>query len=112
MVICTIMTENKKYNKIHRTVSLEDLSWLKQQEPCIKELWLDCVMAEGFGDRFVAIETNLSDKSFRKAKKALEGRCFEFEAMLELSAAGRGVITGWKVRNLHGTRNREYWSRE
>ena len=106
------MTDNKRYVKPHRTTSLEDYRWLKQQEPCVKELWMDCVMAEGFGDRFVEVETDLSEKSFRKAKKVLEGRCFEFQAILELSNAGRGVITGWKVRNLHGTRNREYWSAE
>ncbi len=71
---------------------------------------MDCVMAEGFGDRLVEVETNLSDKSFRKAKKVLEGHLFEFQAIFELSAAGRGVIIGWKVRNLHGTRNRDYWA--
>ena len=97
---------------MHRTISLEDLRWLKTQEPCVKELWIDCVIAEGFGDRFVDVETDLSEKSFRKAKKALESRFFEFQANLELSAAGRGVITGWKVRNVHGTRNRKYWSEE
>ncbi len=73
---------------------------------------MDCVMAEGFGDRFVEIETTLSEKPFARAKRALDGKLFEFQAVCELSPAGRAMVTGWKVRNLHGTRNREYWSEQ
>jgi hypothetical protein len=109
MVIFTIMAKNKKYVKPHRTNSLEDMEWLMTQEVCVRELWWNCAMAEGFGDRFVEFKTHLSERPFARAKKALEGRLFEFQAICELSPAGRAMVVGWKVRNLHGTRNRKYW---
>ena len=44
------------------------------QLPCVQQLWLDCVAAEQFGKQERKILTNLSDKSFRAAKLALEDK--------------------------------------
>lgn len=85
-------------------VPQEDFEWIAEQDPCVQQLWIECWRAEKFGDRFNSLETELSEKSFRKAKQVLEGVMFEFDAVTNLMASGRAAITGWKVRNLHGSR--------
>ena len=94
----------------HVKVSLEDINWVRSQPPCVQQLWLDCAAAEQFGSQQRALKTSLSKNAFFKAKSALEARgLFEFERIYSLSKAGRGIVVGWKVENLHGYYRKNYW---
>lgn len=85
-------------------VPQEDWDWIADQDPCVQQLWIECWRVEKFGNGFKTLETELSDRSFRKAKKVLEGVLFEFEPIIKVGDSGRAGIVGWKVRNLHGSR--------
>jgi hypothetical protein len=107
MVSFTIMA---RFNIDYRRISVQDFDWLTQQESCVLQLWAECMKAEGYGQHFAEIKVNLSERPFRRAKAALEEQgLFEFEPIFELSQAGRAMVVGWQVRNLHGTKNTEYW---
>ncbi len=94
----------------HVKMSLEDINWIRAQPPCVQQLWLDCVAVEQFGGQQRILESSLCDRFFRRAKTALEERkLFRFEPITQLSPAGRLKITGWKVENLHGYYNKQYW---
>jgi hypothetical protein len=90
--------------------SQEDLDWVAEQEPCVQQLWLDCVRVEKYGEHFNVVKSKLSRNSFTKAKNILEEQgLFEFEPIQKQSQAGRWQVLGWKVRNLHGSKNENYW---
>jgi len=80
-----------------------DWHWIASQDPCVKDLWIDCWKAEKFGESFARLETKVSKNSWTKAKAALS-HLFEFRPLQKQSAAGRWQIEGWEVRNLHGSK--------
>jgi hypothetical protein len=96
--------------RTYTKVSDEDWDWFVQQKPSAQQLWGECMRAERFGEKFYKLETRLSENSFYEAKKALEGKLFEFQPIQKLTKNGRYKITGWKVRNLHGSNVHAYWN--
>jgi len=96
--------------KPHCKVSIEDIDWIRNQPPCVQQLWLDCIAAEQFGGAEHTLETNLSHNAFKKAKKLLEEKgLFSFKEVFERKDSTRAKITGYRVKNLHGYYNKAYW---
>ena len=96
--------------KLHCKISIEDINWVRQQPPCVQQLWLDSVAAEQFGGTAHKLETNLTYKSFQKAGVALSAQgLFQFEEVFGRLPSGRPGLIGHRVRNLHGYYNRFYW---
>ena len=96
--------------RLHCKISIEDINWVRQQPPCVQQLWLDSVAAEQFGGAAHKLETNLTYKSFQKAGAALSAQgLFQFEEVFGRLPSGRPGLIGHRVRNLHGYYNRFYW---
>ena len=94
----------------HCKISIEDINWIRQQSPCVQQLWLDSVAAEQFGGAAHKLDTNLTYKSFQKAGAALNAQgLFQFEEVFGRLPSGRPGLIGYRVRNLHGYYNRFYW---
>ncbi|MEH1808471.1 hypothetical protein [Nostoc sp.] len=94
----------------HCKISIEDVNWVRQQPPCVQQLWLDSVAAEQFGGAAHQLDTNLTYKSFQKAGAALTGQgLFQYEEVFGRLPSRRPGLIGYRVRNLHGYYNRFYW---
>ncbi|MEH1789646.1 MAG: hypothetical protein V7L23_29850 [Nostoc sp.] len=94
----------------HCKISIEDINWVRQQSPCVQQLWLDSVAAEQFGGAAHQLDTNLTYKSFQKAGAALTAEgLFQFEEVFGRLPSRRPGLIGYRVRNLHGYYNRFYW---
>ncbi|MBE9210057.1 hypothetical protein IQ244_26895 [Nostoc sp. LEGE 06077] len=94
----------------HCKISIEDINWVRQQPPCVQQLWLDSVAAEQFGGSAHKLDTNLTYKSLQKAGAALTAQgLFQFEEVFGRLPSGRPGLIGYRVRNLHGYYNRFYW---
>lgn len=94
----------------HVRISIEDLNWLVEQEPCVKHLYLECAKSEQFGDHPRELSSTLSINSFKKAAKALQGKgLFEFEPIAGKLPSGKTGVIGYRVKNLHGSSNHSYW---
>ncbi|MEH2029825.1 MAG: hypothetical protein V7K67_09135 [Nostoc sp.] len=100
----------KAITRPHCKVSIDDVNWVRQQPPCVQQLWLDCVAAEQYGGAAHKLDTNLSRNSFLKASAVINGAAlFEFEEVRSKTQSGRSGVTGFRVKNLHGYFNRHYW---
>ncbi|MBD2440587.1 hypothetical protein [Nostoc sp. FACHB-110] len=94
----------------HCKISIEDINWVRQQPPCVQQLWLDSVAAEQFGGSAHKLDTNLTYKSLQKAGAALTAQgLFQYEEVFGRLPSGRPGLIGYRVRNLHGYYNRFYW---
>ncbi|MBD2491973.1 hypothetical protein [Aulosira sp. FACHB-615] len=102
-------TEEKSIRP-HCKISIEDINWVRQQPPCVQQLWLDSVAAEQFGGSAHKLDTNLTYKSLQKAGAALTAQgLFQYEEVFGRLPSGRPGLIGYRVRNLHGYYNRFYW---
>ncbi|WP_242059366.1 MULTISPECIES: hypothetical protein [Nostoc] len=103
-------SSEKATTRPHCKVSIDDVNWIRQQAPCVQQLWLDCVAAEQFGGAAHKLDTNLSRNSFLKASAVINGAgLFEFEEVRSKTQSGRSGVTSYRVKNLHGYFNRYYW---
>lgn len=108
------MTQNNKEGKNSQPVkfckvSTEHSLWLVMQEPCVLQLYHYAIIADQFGDRFETLHHTLSPNSFKKAKKILEEKgLFEFQPVSGRLPSGKFGITGYRVKNLMGSKS-EYW---
>ena len=102
--------KEKAVTRPHCKVSIDDVNWVRQQPPCVQQLWLDCIAAEQYGGAAHKLDTNLSRNSFIKASAVINGAgLFEFEEVRSKTQSGRSGVTGFRVKNLHGYFNRHYW---
>ncbi|WP_392476730.1 hypothetical protein [Nostoc sp. C110] len=103
-------SSEKATTRPHCKVSIDDVNWIRQQPPCVQQLWLDCVAAEQYGGAAHKLDTNLSRNSFLKASAVINGAgLFEFEEVRSKTQSGRSGVTSYRVKNLHGYFNRHYW---
>ncbi|WP_193200018.1 hypothetical protein [Nostoc sp. MG11] len=103
-------SSEKATTRPHCKVSIDDINWVRQQPPCVQQLWLDCIAAEQYGGAAHNLDTNLSRNSFLKASAAINAvGLFEFEEVRSKTQSGRSGITSYRVKNLHGYFNRHYW---
>ncbi len=102
----------KQLVKPHCKSSIEDINWVRVQDSCVQQLWLDCVAAEQFGGSAHKLDTSLDikGKSFKKAKQLIAERgLFTFIPIQELMPSGQSKVVGWKIINCHGYYNKAYW---
>ncbi|MBD2253349.1 hypothetical protein [Nostoc parmelioides] len=101
---------DEKSIRPHCKISIEDINWVRQQAPCVQQLWLDSVAAEQFGGAAHKLDTNLTYKSMQKAGAALAAQgLFQYEEVFGRLPSGRPGLISYRVRNLHGYYNRFYW---
>lgn len=87
--------------KTFSVIQSSDLIWCSTQKPCVQTLALLCWGIDPFGDRWVELNIELPESTFRRARKVLsDAGLFEFKAIH--NKLGSRKIVGWLVRNLHG----------
>jgi hypothetical protein len=98
------------YKRLHVIIPIEDMLWASQQKPSVTQLWQECWTADLYGSRWMALSTALGYSSFICAKKILaESGLFIFKPDKSIQD-GRETV-GWMVRNLHGSRMKEFWEK-
>ncbi|MEA5557378.1 hypothetical protein [Nodularia spumigena] len=96
------------YRRLHVIIPIEDMLWASQQKPSVNQLWQECWTADPYGSRWMPLSTALGYSSFICAKKILsESGLFIFKPDKSIQD-GRETV-GWLVRNLHGSRMKEFW---
>nr|WP_322708713.1 hypothetical protein [Nostoc sp. ChiSLP03a]MDZ8209825.1 hypothetical protein [Nostoc sp. ChiSLP03a] len=98
------------YKRLHVIIPIADMLWASQQKPSVTQLWQECWTADPYGSRWMALSTALGYSSFICAKKILaESGLFIFKPDKSIQD-GRETV-GWMVRNLHGSRMKEFWEK-
>ncbi|MFN6475315.1 hypothetical protein [Nostoc sp. DedQUE07] len=96
------------YRRLHVIVPVEDMLWASGQKSSVTQLWQECWTSDPYGSRWMPLTTNLGYSTFIQAKKVLaETGLFLFKPDKSTSD-GRETV-GWIVRNLHGSRMKEFW---
>jgi len=101
----------KRYNKPHCILPIEDMRWVINQSKAIQQLWTECWATDPYGSRFVPFTTALAERTFRLARKFLyDAGLFEFKPEKDTSDTRK--TTGWMIINLHGARRiAEFWNK-
>ncbi|QKQ77907.1 hypothetical protein FBB35_22070 [Nostoc sp. TCL240-02] len=82
--------------------------WASQQKSSVTHLWQECWTSDPYGSRWMPLSKTLTYSSFITAKKVLsESGLFIFKPDKSI-IDGRETV-GWLVRNLHGSRMKEFW---
>jgi len=98
------------YKRLHVIIPIEDMLWASQQKPSVNQLWQECWTSDPFGSRWMPLSTALGYSSFICAKKILsKSGLFIFKPDKSIQD-GRETI-GWMVRNLHGSRMKDFWEK-
>lgn len=85
-----------------------DYRWAKSQKPSVAELFADCWLCDPYGSRWMPLATELKRTVFKAAKKQLSDKgLFIFKPEISIRD-GRSTVC-WLVRNLHGSRVKEFW---
>ncbi|WP_375491107.1 hypothetical protein [uncultured Nostoc sp.] len=96
------------YKRLHVIIPIEDMLWASQQKPSVNQLWQECWTSDPYGSRWMPLTTNLGYSTFIQAKKILsESGLFIFKPDKSIQD-GRETV-GWIVRNLHGSRMKDFW---
>ncbi|MHC5821609.1 MAG: hypothetical protein ACYT04_38505 [Nostoc sp.] len=96
------------YKRLHVIIPIEDMLWASQQKPSVNQLWQECWTSDPYGSRWMPLTTNLAYSTFIQAKKILsESGLFIFKPDKSIQD-GRETV-GWVVRNLHGSRMKDFW---
>ena len=100
--------KQKLYTKPHMIIPKEDFTWARKQKPAVYILWGECWEADGYGSRWMQLNTSLKRTAFTEAKKVLEQQgLFIFRPIKSIRDSRETVC--WSVKNLHGARVKEYW---
>ncbi|ACC85181.1 hypothetical protein [Nostoc punctiforme] len=98
------------YKRLHVIIPIADMLWASQQKPSVTQLWQECWTVDPYGSRWMPLSTALGYSSFICAKKILaESGLFIFKPDKSIQD-GRETV-GWMVRNLHGSRMKEFWEK-
>ncbi|MEH2029794.1 MAG: hypothetical protein V7K67_08980 [Nostoc sp.] len=96
------------YKRLHVIIPIEDMLWASQQKSSVTQLWQECWTSDPYGSRWMPLTTNLGYSTFIQAKKILsESGLFIFKPDKSIQD-GRETV-GWIVRNLHGSRMKDFW---
>lgn len=102
--------QESPYKRLHVIIPIEDMLWASQQRPSVNQLWQECWTSDPYGSRWMPLSTNLGYSSFICAKKILsESGLFIFKPDKSIQD-GRETV-GWMVKNLHGSRIKEFWDK-
>ena len=98
------------YKRLHVIIPIEDMLWASQQKPSVTQLWQECWTADPYGSRWIPLTCALGYSTFISAKKILaESRLFIFKPDKSIQD-GRETVK-WMVKNLHGSRIKEFWEK-
>ncbi len=89
-------------------IPIEDMLWASQQKSSVTQLWQECWTSDPYGSRWMPLSTGMGYSTFISAKKILsESGLFIFKPDKSIQD-GRETV-GWMIRNLHGSRMKEFW---
>ncbi|MBD2730557.1 hypothetical protein H6G96_30635 [Nostoc sp. FACHB-892] len=98
------------YKRLHVIIPIEDMLWASQQKPSITQLWQECWTADPYGSRWMPLSSALGYSTFISAKKILsESGLFIFKP--DKSIQDGRETASWMVKNLHGSRMKEFWEK-
>ncbi|MDZ8140133.1 MAG: hypothetical protein RM049_33395 [Nostoc sp. DedQUE04] len=98
------------YKRLHVIIPIEDMLWASQQKPSITQLWQECWTADPYGSRWLPLTSALGYSTFISAKKILsESGLFIFKP--DKSIQDGRETASWMVKNLHGSRMKEFWEK-
>lgn len=98
------------YKRLHVIIPIEDLLWASQQKPSVTQLWQECWTADPYGSRWMPLASGLGYSTFISAKKILsESGLFIFKP--DKSIQDGRETASWMVKNLHGSRMKEFWEK-
>ncbi|MBW4458274.1 MAG: hypothetical protein KME55_39975 [Nostoc indistinguendum CM1-VF10] len=98
------------YKRLHVIIPIEDMLWTSQQKPSVTQLWQECWTADPYGSRWMPLTSALGYSTFISAKKILsESGLFIFKP--DKSIQDGRETASWMVKNLHGSRMKEFWEK-
>ncbi|MBC1223311.1 hypothetical protein GNF10_33335 [Nostoc sp. UCD121] len=98
------------YKRLHVIIPIEDLLWASQQKPSVTQLWQESWTADPYGSRWMPLTSALGYSTFISVKKILsESGLFIFKPDKSIQDS-RETVT-WMVKNLHGSRMKEFWEK-
>ncbi|MBN3905633.1 MAG: hypothetical protein HWQ35_03345 [Nostoc sp. NMS1] len=98
------------YKRLHVIIPIEDMLWASQQKPSVTQLWQECWTADPYGSRWMPLSTGMGYSTFISAKKILaESGLFIFKP--DKSIEDGRETASWMVKNLHGSRMKEFWEK-
>ncbi|QHG20718.1 hypothetical protein [Nostoc sp. ATCC 53789] len=98
------------YKRLHVIIPIEDMLWASQQRPSITQLWQECWTADPYGSRWMPLASALGYSTFICAKKILsDSGLFIFKP--DKSIQDGRETASWMVKNLHGSRMKEFWEK-
>ncbi|WP_341529946.1 hypothetical protein WKK05_11895 [Nostoc sp. UHCC 0302] len=82
--------------------------WASQQKPSVTQLWQESWTAGPYGSRWMPLTSALGYSTFISAKKILsDSGLFIFKP--DKSIQDGRETASWMVKNLHGSRMKEFW---
>jgi hypothetical protein len=98
------------YKRLHVIIPIEDMLWASQQKPSVTQLWQECWTADPYGSRWMPLSSGMGYSTFISAKKILsESGLFIFKP--DKSIEDGRETASWMVKNLHGSRMKEFWEK-
>lgn len=102
--------QQSPYKRLHVIIPIEDMLWASQQKPSVTQLWQEGWTADPYGSRWMPLTSALGYSTFICAKKILsESGLFIFKPDKSIEDS-RETVT-WMVKNLHGSRMKEFWEK-
>jgi hypothetical protein len=98
------------YKRLHVIIPIQDMLWASQQKPSVTQLWQECWTADPYGSRWMPLTSALGYSTFISAKKILsDSGLFIFKP--DKSIHDGRETASWMVKNLHGSRMKEFWEK-
>nr|WP_322714874.1 hypothetical protein [Nostoc sp. ChiSLP03a]MDZ8216153.1 hypothetical protein [Nostoc sp. ChiSLP03a] len=98
------------YKRLHVIIPIQDMLWASQQKPSVTQLWQECWTADPYGSRWMPLTSALGYSTFICAKKILsDSGLFIFKP--DKSIQDGRETASWMVKNLHGSRMKEFWEK-
>ncbi len=98
------------YKRLHVIIPIQDMLWASQQKPSVNQLWQECWTADPYGSRWMPLTSALGYSTFICAKKILsDNGLFIFKP--DKSIEDGRETASWMVKNLHGSRMKEFWEK-
>ncbi len=89
---------------------IDRLRIVAQQKPSVTQLWQECWTADPYGSRWMPLTSALGYSTFISAKKILyDSGLFIFKP--DKSIQDGRETASWMVKNLHGSRMKEFWEK-
>ncbi len=105
-----VSKKESPYKRLHVIIPIEDMLWTSQQKPSVNQLWQECWTADPYGSRWMPLTSALGYSTFISAKKILaESGLFIFKP--DKSIQDGRETASWMVKNLHGSRMKEFWEK-